>query len=127
MPRLGHDPRLATVDDVVVLVALVGAAIPERHRCGIRIGRADPKIGCPPIRATSQVRVGTTSATEPVVRLRGILGQVRRGRLRQRERQAHRCIVTFLSRTAAPSTIAIVRCRGEEVGEVRLDGQAGLE
>ena len=58
--------------------------------------------------------------------LRGTRDQVRRGRLRQRDRQ--RRIATILSRTATPcATIALVNCRDEEAGQVRLDGEPRVE
>jgi len=58
----------------------------------------------------------------------GTLGQVRRGRLRQRDRQPRRSISTFLSPTAALlTTIARLLRRSEEVGQMRLDGEAWVE
>jgi hypothetical protein len=60
--------------------------------------------------------------------LRGTRDQVRRGCLRQRDRQLQRRIATILCRTAAPgATIALVGCRSKEAGQVRLDGEPRVE
>jgi hypothetical protein len=76
------DPRPATIDDGVVVVAQVGVTLPARHRRGLRIGRADPEIGGAPIRPTPPGAVGVTRSADPVVALRGLGGKGALGCLR---------------------------------------------
>ena len=120
------DPGLAAVDDVVVLVAQVRAAVPERHRRGVGIGRADAEIGRAPVGAARLGAVGAPSLPDPVVALR-------------RRCSASSACAASVSATgnragaSPPSSSGIATsprhhrrpaARGEEVGEVRLDGEA---
>ena len=113
----------------MVLVAQVGARLPARHRRGIGIGRADAEVGRASVGTARYVPVGTTGAA----RSSHGGGAARsansaRASVRQRNRQPRRA-----SSPPSPLVLAsashrlVVSVCGEEVGEVRLDGEAGAE
>ena len=122
------DPRLAAVDDVVVLVAQVGAPIPQRHRRGVGIGRADAEIGRAPVGRRSSRR---GRDDRPARSSRGAAAarsaSSALGRLRQRDRQRRWCRRPRASASRSPRSApssASSPAGGEEVRQVRLDGEA---
>ena len=64
------DPRLATVNDVMVVVPQIQAATAVAHEGGIGIGDAGPEVGHPPVAASHHRPIRPSGLAEPVVATR---------------------------------------------------------
>src|SRR5215212_236421 len=113
----------------MVVVAQARASLTVRHRRRVGIGGADAKIGRAPVGAADNVPVGTPGPPDPVMPRCGALGQIRLGPLSQDDWQSRRLVTLRCSvLLSVPTTILVmVVLRGEEVVEVRLDGEPGLQ
>ena len=124
------DPRLAAVDDVVVVVAEVRAAVARRQRRGVGVGGAGPEVGRAPVGAARRVAVGAAGLPDPVVAGGGALGQGGARLVRQRDRQRRRRVAPA-SRSGSPPSAGHRRhpspSAAKSRGEVGLDGEARLE
>ncbi len=74
--RQQDDAGLAPVDDVMVLVAQTDMPVPLWERSGVGIGGTDAEVGRAPVGPARFIAVGTTGLPDPVVALRGALGQL---------------------------------------------------
>src|SRR5215212_650877 len=121
------DARLAAIDDVVVMIAQMRASAPLEHWRGIGVGGADAEVSGPLVGAARGVAVGATSVPDPVVTLHGALSQRCLRRLRQGSGKLCRFIdaVRSIWIGTSLSILPTVSIRSEEVGKVRLDGEAG--
>src|SRR5215212_8804557 len=87
-------PCPTPVNDIVVLIAQVGAPISPRHRRGVRIGGADAEVGRPPVGPARYGPVRATRVPDPVMAGRGTLGQFSLCLVRQRDRQPRRFVAS---------------------------------
>jgi hypothetical protein len=115
------DARPAAVDAGVVVIAQVGAAIPERQRRGVRIGRADAQVRRASGASAGHRTVGTARVRDPVVPPRSAVREIGLRLLRQRDRQPHQLVVAFTGQSTA--SVALVFRRREELGAMRCNGE----
>jgi hypothetical protein len=111
----------------MVWVAEARPSFAVRYRGGVGIGGADPEISRPPIRPTRRGTIRATSAANPIVALRRALGEFGACFVRQVDRQPRRRVASGPVRIARPVLPVAVLLLREELGEVRLNGEAGLQ
>ena len=118
------DPRLAAVDDVMVVVPQTRTPGPRRQRGGVGVGGAGAEVGRPAVGPAGFAPVGLAGSADPVVAGGRGNGQVGPRRLRQVDRKrGRRRRVVSASFVATATGVAI----GEQAGQVGLDGEARLE